>query len=155
MLVQEELVSKLAQHLTAGAFIYLSSDSNRVILWMVHKFLLKKLFKLVKADEIRETLPRHAFILPSSSSSTREHQPLRAVTESGEGPETVEEGGEEDEEEGEEEDGGGDQEEESNEIHRLDDYWIDYDPLAELSERELICEVDWRRVKRCVLVRCD
>jgi hypothetical protein len=132
---------------------------------MIQKFLLKKLFRLVRAEEIRETLPRHAFIFPSafatatSANDATNPQSIcqpRVEVEAKRGEEG--EGDDEDgDEEEEEEEGGevGDLEEEDNEIQRLDEYWIDSNPLAELSERELICEVDWRRVKRCVLVRCD
>lgn len=33
--------------------------------------------------------------------------------------------------------------------------WLPFNPLGEPSERELVCEVDWRRVWRCVFCRTD
>lgn len=147
MLVQDDLVLKLSQYLTSGAYIYLSSDSDRVILWMIHKFLHNDHFKLIKSVEVSE-IPNHVFfttnsIVPSSSMAHSESPEIHDDDE--------EEGGEENEDELEQED---DDENETNEINKLNEYWIDYNPLGELSERELICEVDWRRVKRCILMRC-
>ena len=34
-----------------------------------------------------------------------------------------------------------------------DDRWLKFNPLDEPSERELVCELDWRRVWRRIYVR--
>jgi hypothetical protein len=34
-----------------------------------------------------------------------------------------------------------------------DEDWLPFNPLDVPSERELVCEVDWRPVYRCILVR--
>lgn len=147
MLVQEEFVTKLSGYLSSGSLIYLSSDSNRVILWMIHKFLHNNFFKLIKSQDIKD-LSGNAFFPPHSPSScpsaTSAPCPDGALAETGK--------------DGDEECDGEDMEEEeteieNNEIEKLSEYWIDYNPLGELSERELICEVDWRRVKRCILIK--
>jgi tRNA (guanine-N7-)-methyltransferase len=162
MLVQEELVTKLAGYLSSGSLIYLSSDSNRVILWMIQKFLQSNFFKLIKSQDMKD-LPDNVFFLPHTSSSSSGDSSFSSTAQRGEGTNggACESGtgagagtGEDENEENEGEDLEGEETEtENNEIEKLNEYWIDYNPLGELSERELICEVDWRRVKRCVLVR--
>jgi hypothetical protein len=160
MLVQEELVIKLSGHLSSGSLIYLSSDSNRVMLWMVQKFIQSNFFKLIKAQEIKD-LPDNVFFLPSSSSVAERGDGVASVGSDSEVTVATARTKEEDEDEENEEDLDDEEKEnneketekENNEIERLNEYWIDYNPLGELSERELICEVDWRKVKRCVLVR--
>lgn len=144
MLVQDELVMKLSHYLASGAYIYLSSDSNRVILWMIHKFLQNDFFRLIKADDINE-IPDHVF-LPVGSIISSSQNAGESLPRDFEAEDIKEEEGDIDDE--------NDRENENKEIDKLNDYWIDYNPLGELSERELICEVDWRKVKRCVLIRC-
>jgi hypothetical protein len=38
-------------------------------------------------------------------------------------------------------------------IQQHEAHWVPFNPLNEPSERELVCEVDWRRVWRCCLRR--
>lgn len=59
MLIQDDLVNKLSLYLPQNAIIYLSSDSNRVILWMINKFLQNKSFKLVKHSEVINNVDNH------------------------------------------------------------------------------------------------
>ena len=59
MLIQDELVNKLSCYLPQHAIIYLSSDSNRVILWMIKKFLQNKSFKLIKHSEVLNNIENH------------------------------------------------------------------------------------------------
>lgn len=35
----------------------------------------------------------------------------------------------------------------------LKDGWLSFNPLGVPSERELLCEIDWRRVWRCIFIR--
>jgi hypothetical protein len=149
-LIQEGVVLKIAQYLPTGALIYLSSDSNRVALWMVEKFLKKypssegeksSLFRLVGKDEVT-SLPPDIFLKIQKTSN--EMPPPSRDNEDEEDRKSPENDLESEEE---------NHEEESDGIRRYEEYWMEYNPLGELSERELVCEVDWRRVKRCVLER--
>lgn len=131
LLVQKKLVNELAMLLPQGAVIYLSSDCDNVADWMAEKFL--------QCDEDGdESYPgRKSFRLINSI------EDLKAVGHPNAFLGLQKFNSEMDEKAT------------SCSLEEKDVAWLDsrVNPLGELSERELVCEVDWRNVRRCCFVK--
>lgn len=143
MLVQEELVNKLSFYLPQNAIIYLSSDSNRVILWMINKFLQNKSFKLVKHSDIINNIDNH-FQSNILTNLLIEEGKNNKELESIQNNENLEEINEEENNNNENNNHDNDNndndknEEENAEIEETEliklynDYWISYNPLVKI-----------------------
>ena len=169
LLVQKKLVKQLSLSLPIGAVVYISSDCDNVATWMVDRFLeceedtnqseqeltttsdekihvqknKRKCFRLLSTTSDLECITTpNMFISQSTSgmSVANENNPIIDDKEM----ETVED------------DVDGDDSTELGASPSAETYsWFEANnnPLGELSERELVCEVDWRSVRRCCFVR--
>mmetsp|Transcript_15888 Transcript_15888/g.26599 ORF Transcript_15888/g.26599 Transcript_15888/m.26599 type:complete len:284 (-) Transcript_15888:87-938(-) len=169
LLVQKKLVKQLSTSLPSGAVVYISSDCDNVATWMVDRFLecdetisncdvdstalssdkkdnviTRKCFRLLSSISDLEciTTPNMFIEQPSNDEkSTIIENKFRKENE-----DTVV--------------GSGDDVDNDDVSQQCspsaDSYsWFDSNnnPLGELSERELVCEVDWRSVRRCCFIR--
>ena len=150
LLVQKKLVKQLSQLLPSGAVVYISTDCDDVAKWMVDRFLecdedTATLSDSSGGDNVSDGSGGKCFRLLSSLADLESIETpntfLKQMINSNQSARSLNEnfqrkgfitGGDE-----------------------VQYSWFESDvnPLGELSERELVCEVDWRDVRRCCFVR--
>jgi len=141
-IVQPSLVLTLARYLSLGACIYVCSDVEEMALSMNSCLGKSPYFSLLQAgdDKTHQLICENALApgwtfetvesFDKNKSDTDFKKPCVGTIQ------VCDEG--EDEEEGKE---------------GVQEAWLQTNPLGEPSERDLVCEGDWRRVWRCIYVR--
>lgn len=164
LIVQKKLVNQLALSLPPGAVVYISSDCDDVATWMVDIFEQctedtmdadasigpqgegerpkKKCFRLLSSQADLDSVSTLNMFMKQTCAE-REHQLDSVSTESKSKEEVQCTAGEEDD----------DTEDNQRSAESYSWFEANNNPLGELSERELVCEVDWRGVRRCCFMR--
>jgi hypothetical protein len=184
LIIQPKLVFTLAKYMTEGSLIYLSSDCDDVMALMVSVFVNASVVPMdADGDTMEgecstaESRPCHGFFemisyeqLTNETDSGRRTDrgavivsgadgvspPPPAITSLAAAPSLTVAPEQELTQQQREQLARQRQQLQLQQI--LDTYnhcWLPMNPLDEPSERELVCEVDWRRVWRCLLRRTD
>ena len=152
LIIQPELVQQLSNYLpptntnTNASYtpvaIYLSSDCEDVAIHMKNTFLEhgSHSFRLVTDfnEYVEKLVPTGMFTIPISDSGNETENVSDTTTTSGVIDTTI---------------STTTTTATANNDHLLKDGWLSFNPLGVPSERELLCEVDWRRVWRCIFIR--
>lgn len=175
LLVQKKLVRQLAASLPPGGVVYISSDCDNVAIWMVDRFLECEEEVVDEGNdstsqgiEIREkhgttdVIPKKKAcfrLMPTHADLKSISTPNMFMTQSGleeqdklhvHVPSSAIETVKKHEDYIETEDG-------NESVNKSAESYLWFEannnPLGELSERELVCEVDWRGVRRCCFIR--